>query len=348
MKKLLLTLSILLCLALPAQARVLVVETGADTTPPTLSTATIGTNGVTWSFVFSEDVAVGAGGSTGWVVSMSTQGAVALTYSSGSGSNTLNYTGDKTVLSSETVTDGLDYTQPGNGIEDSSGNDLASFVDQVVTNNSTQEAGSCADQSCVGFVVCQNFETPSTGYDNSETWTEVTGDPEAAYTTVHLRGAQSWYGEKTAGVSDIAYKTVSAGYDVYFFFRVQVHTTTNNNIFALREGTAQRFEVNLAGGYFQIQHGTSTVTDNTTAVQIDTIYFVWGHGVGGTGADGTGELYISTTKTKPGSALLSVSNGTWLATDPITRIYIGAGATDTATYFDQVLVKTSDIGSVCE
>jgi hypothetical protein len=73
---------------------------------------------------------------------MSTQGAIAFTYVSGSGSNNIILTGDKTVDSGETVTAGLDYTQPGDGIEDISGNDLASIDDHAVVNNST-EGTSC-------------------------------------------------------------------------------------------------------------------------------------------------------------------------------------------------------------
>lgn len=109
---------------------------GGDTTPPTLSTATIGTNGTTWTFVFSETVSVGAGGSAGWAVTMSTAGAETLTYISGSGSATLIYSGSVEVLTGETVSVGLNYTQPGNGIEDAAGNDLANVASHAVVNSS--------------------------------------------------------------------------------------------------------------------------------------------------------------------------------------------------------------------
>ena len=108
-----------------------------DITPPTISTAAIGTDGVTWTFVFSENVAIGAGGNAGWAVSTSTAGAETLTYSSGAGSNTLTYTGSPTVNSGETITSGLNYTQPTHGITDTAGNDLASIAGASVTNNST-------------------------------------------------------------------------------------------------------------------------------------------------------------------------------------------------------------------
>lgn len=65
-------------------------------------------------------------------------GSVTLAYASGSGSSTVTFTGSRTVYSGETGT--LDYTQPGNGIEDATGNDLATIAGKSVINNSTQTA----------------------------------------------------------------------------------------------------------------------------------------------------------------------------------------------------------------
>lgn len=104
----------------------------ADETAPTVSSATINTAGTTITFAFSE--AVVATISTGFALTMS-GGAVTATYSSGSGSSSLVYTLSRTVQYGETGTHA--YTQPGNGIEDTSGNDLATYSGATVTNNST-------------------------------------------------------------------------------------------------------------------------------------------------------------------------------------------------------------------
>jgi hypothetical protein len=64
-------------------------------------------------------------------------GATTLTYASGSGGTSLTFNVSRTVLEAETGCVNS-YTQPGNGIEDLAGNDLASFSNQAVTNNSTQ------------------------------------------------------------------------------------------------------------------------------------------------------------------------------------------------------------------
>ena len=107
----------------------------ADTTPPTITSATINAAGDTLTIVFSEIVSVTT--STGFTLNMN-GGAAGLTYSSGSGTNSLVYliTG-RNIDTAETGT--LDYVTVANGIEDASGNDLASTgeSDIAVTNNST-------------------------------------------------------------------------------------------------------------------------------------------------------------------------------------------------------------------
>lgn len=106
----------------------------ADTTPPTITSATVGTDGDTLTLVFDEVVTVNT--STGFTLNMS-GGAAGLTYSSGSGTNTLVY--NITVRNIDTAETGtLDYATVANGIEDAAGNDLASTgeSDIAVTNNS--------------------------------------------------------------------------------------------------------------------------------------------------------------------------------------------------------------------
>jgi hypothetical protein len=107
---------------------------GADVTAPTVSSATIGTNGTTLTLGMSETV-----NRNGGVVDVdcATAGAnLTATYSSGSGSNSLVYTLGTTVNSGDTCD--LDYNGAANGIEDAAGNDLAAITSQAITNNSSQ------------------------------------------------------------------------------------------------------------------------------------------------------------------------------------------------------------------
>jgi hypothetical protein len=110
---------------------------GQDVTAPTVSTRTVGANGTTFTIACSETVSVGAGGNGGFALTPTNGGAaVTLSYASGSGSSSLVYTASRAITRNETLT--LAYVQPGNGIEDAAGNDLASFSGAAVTNNSTQ------------------------------------------------------------------------------------------------------------------------------------------------------------------------------------------------------------------
>ncbi len=107
---------------------------GADTTPPTLTSSTIPSAGNSVSLLHSEVVNFGAGGNAGWTVTMS-GGASAMTYFSGSGSNTLVYSLARAICNIETGTNA--YVQPGNGVEDGALNDLATIASAAVINNST-------------------------------------------------------------------------------------------------------------------------------------------------------------------------------------------------------------------
>jgi hypothetical protein len=109
---------------------------GGDTTPPTLLNATIPAAGTTMVLGWSEAVTVGAGGSGGWSFTLSGSGTpLTATLSSGSGTSTLVYSLSRTPSGGETLTAGLDYTQPGNGLEDAAGNDAASINDFTLVNN---------------------------------------------------------------------------------------------------------------------------------------------------------------------------------------------------------------------
>jgi hypothetical protein len=106
-----------------------------DETLPLPVSATINSGGTIVTFAASEPVGFGAGGSGGFTLPLS-GGAVTMTYSSGAGTASLIYSLDRQILAGETGN--LNYTQPSNGVEDLSGNDLATFSGLVILNNSTQ------------------------------------------------------------------------------------------------------------------------------------------------------------------------------------------------------------------
>jgi len=119
-----------------------------DTVPPTLSSATIATAGLTIIMAFNESVTE-AGTGSNWSFTMS-GGAVTLSAPSVNG-NEITYTLSRTVQNDETLSE-LDYTQPGDGIEDIADNDLASINNYSGTfnNNSTEGLPIWGDNTTAG------------------------------------------------------------------------------------------------------------------------------------------------------------------------------------------------------
>jgi len=104
--------------------------TGGDTTPPTLTTATIDSSGTTLTLVFDENVT----GQTAFTLD-SDFGNLKITAASGDGTDTHTHTLSRPALSTETIT--LDYDSgTGTSVDDAS-NALATITGQSVTNNST-------------------------------------------------------------------------------------------------------------------------------------------------------------------------------------------------------------------
>jgi hypothetical protein len=114
----------------------------ADVTAPEVSgNPVIDTDGDTVTITFTESV-VTTGYDTG-DFDIDCDGASGannnLSYTSGSGSSSVVFATTSTVQSGETCN--LDYTGGADEIEDGSGNDLETFSDDAMTNNSTQGAG---------------------------------------------------------------------------------------------------------------------------------------------------------------------------------------------------------------
>lgn len=145
---------------------------------------TIGTDGVTHTLTgFSEGVSVGAGGSGGFVANM-TGGAVNLTLTTSSfPATTLVFTGDRTVELGETETgDNGEYTQPGNGIEDSAAQDLVTFTGHTITNNSEQVSGYTPPSGTFAWFKADAI----TGLSNNDpvtTWEDSSGANDATEAT---------------------------------------------------------------------------------------------------------------------------------------------------------------------
>ena len=138
MKKLITIFLILFFASVALGQDIIVAKKKSDTTPPTLISATIATNGTTFTIVWSENTYQGAGYNDADLdVDCTLAGnGVTLTYVSGNGTGTHIYTLG-TVLTKNDICN-LDFNGDANSLEDASGNDVAAISSGAITNNSTQ------------------------------------------------------------------------------------------------------------------------------------------------------------------------------------------------------------------
>jgi len=117
----------------PASDGFQIAGSGSDTTPPTVTSATINTAGTTLTLAMSESV---TNNYTTTVPTLSMNGgAVTATCNSCSSGTSLTYTLSRTIQQSETGT--YSWNVATNGVEDAAGNDLVDISGAAVTNSST-------------------------------------------------------------------------------------------------------------------------------------------------------------------------------------------------------------------
>lgn len=104
----------------------------------TISSVTVGVDGRTWTMIYSSAVTSGIDGfNNGFVTSAVWGGIQILSYQSGGGSNTLIYQSNTYIDSTDTFAGGLNYTQPGQGINGIDNHSIVSFTGQTIINNSS-------------------------------------------------------------------------------------------------------------------------------------------------------------------------------------------------------------------
>lgn len=214
-------------------------------------------------------------------------------------------------------------------------------------------ATSCADTSCTGFLWCQNFETETTGYDNSETWSK-SGTVDPVYTTAILRGTQSC---ALADGSSL-YRNVTTDGEVYAFGRFQftdATPTAGTIIFKAMNAASDVGWVTLnTTGKLSCINGTANNTASGDALSNDTTYYIWIRIKAATSAEATDGIVtaeVSTTQNRADivAALgCSVTAGNDDDTDITSIRYMNSAAGGAGVKIDQLLGKTTAIGDVCE
>ncbi len=182
------------------------------------------------------------------------------------------------------------------------------------------------------YLVYQNFETPTTGYDNSETWTEAgTGTIEAANTTTVIVGSQSLQ-ILLSSQSGSTYVGFSSQSSLFIKFRFRVASTNGaNQVFAtIRDGATVLATFTMAGGS-RVLRATAAGGANgtsTDAVPLDTDLYVWLEYEAGPGTLSVARIGWATTDTKPSMASTGAKTGVSTSTSApagtsANRLYLG-------------------------
>jgi hypothetical protein len=168
---------------------------------PTVSSYAIDKSGTELTVVFSESVTVGSGGGAGVVLTLSS-GTTTATYLRGSGSDTLVYSLWNPVLPSVTGT--VAYTQPGDGLEATTGgDDVSSF------------SGDAIDANASTVVIFVDFEGDGYNTQPAGSWTEETatdGTVDEDYASSPLAGSQSLFLDEGTGGDVSTYIDLGTGY----------------------------------------------------------------------------------------------------------------------------------------
>lgn len=192
-------------------------------------------------------------------------------------------------------------------------------------------------------LVRQSFE--GVGYDNGETWTTYSSDPDPDSTANALDGSESLYLD---GTNDRVITSFAAQDEVWLygsFYHASGSSSTRDLITLFKDGTGDiAYAQTTSAGNLEIVCGT--VNGGTAAaLSTSTRYYIWLHYVAGTGSNAQLHVYLSTTTTKPGTPTDSITNGD--ATSQVDRLLIGpqsaTGGSDN--YWDTILVDTAVIGS---
>jgi hypothetical protein len=218
-----------------------------------------------------------------------------------------------------------------------------------ISGTGTGGGGTCSVTcSTTGMVICQNLETATTGWDNSETWYKSgTADPICTASPSPLRGTQSL---KISQYSSETSSAFTASGDVYFHFLFAAEDATPGStgwISYLITGSSTYvagIKLNTAG-HLVAYYGSAYSSAGSTTLANNTAYHIWGYYHSNAGA-GIMRVWIAeaSTKTRPTSAEVEVTNGA--DANDVDKIMVTAEVSSSVYHFDQIMVSTADFSCV--
>lgn len=198
----------------------------------------------------------------------------------------------------------------------------ATAVGATVTIGTVSDEYTVTTASSGGSTILQeSFETPSTGYE--ETWTEsnLGGTFTPTYVTYVNDGTQSLFMRQNGGaINSITSAAFTPQSTIYFrhwvrwigsaasYFQGYALLDASDNVVS---------KMSRSSGVWKCSHGTIDLP--VTAMESDTDYYIWGKYVASTGSDdGILEITIGTTGTKLSGTTYTLNTGT--STADVNRI----------------------------
>jgi len=325
----------------------------ADVTAPEFSSATIAADGETITITFSEPVT----GTESDTFNLDCDGAsgadVVLTYASGSGSPNLVFTSGESIQSTETCN--LDFDGDANDFEDTSGNDLADFTDETVTNNSALGA-TCVTTSVTFWWRCEAVDFTATSGTLDYSANDKTANMGDGAALAEAAAKNETYGvDLPNGYDYVLFSVPSTTMDEEGRFGIWIYINTfkaGMTIFKMRYDNDNLATISLSGtdelSFTWIDSGTTRtalVTDNAN-LSTGTWYFI--EGAWKTSTD-LRELYKDGTElTYASGDGATIAN---FASDPST-FNLGDGSIGSFDmYFDHVIISsdsTDDLETTCK
>jgi hypothetical protein len=187
------------------------------------------------------------------------------------------------------------------------------------------------------YLLSESFE--GTGYENSG-WSE-TGTPNEDDASSPLQGSQSY--SWTSG-NNHSTKTFSGYSTLYIYFQVNLSTLSDYKYLIQIQNSSFNDTCTITtggSGHLLCYHGT-VQSEGTFTMSASTTYHVWVDWIKGTGANGTMQLFIASSGTRPGSPDINITTGNGAVTE---RIIIGPDAAGIVGKLDRLLIDDVTIGS---
>lgn len=183
----------------------------------------------------------------------------------------------------------------------------------------------------------ENFETPTTGYEQTG-WTTV-GAGNPALSSSLLQGSQLLTTSTGTNLSG-ARRNRSATGEVWFYWQMYCVTGVVDDTFFFADSGLGNNYLSFSGGKARIRLGGS-ISAGPSTFPLDTKMHMWYRFTPGSGT-ASADLYYSSTGTIPGSPQASITSATY--TTEADRPYWHNRSTY-AIYFDRIIIHSSAIGS---